>query len=78
MIDQGIIKGMGDLFRGWFFCLSYVSIGLATNLRELADHFKGGKPLILYVFGQSFNLIMTLLVAYIMFYLVFPGLTATI
>jgi uncharacterized membrane protein YadS len=78
MVDQGIIKGMGDLFRGWFFCLSFVSIGLATNFRELAEHFKGGKPLILYVFGQSFNLMMTLLVAYIMFYIVFPGLTATI
>jgi uncharacterized membrane protein YadS len=78
MVDQGTIKGMSDLFRGWFFSLSFVSIGLATNFRELKEHFKGGKPLILYVFGQSFNLILTLLVAYIMFYLVFPGLTATI
>ena len=78
MVDQGIIKGMGDLFRGWFFCLSFVSIGLATNFRELREHFKGGKPLILYVCGQSFNLVLTLLVAYIMFYVVFPGLTATI
>jgi uncharacterized membrane protein YadS len=78
MIDQGTVKGMGDLFRGWFFCLSFVSIGLATNFRELKEHFRGGKPLILYVCGQSFNLCLTLLVAYIMFYLVFPELTATI
>jgi uncharacterized membrane protein YadS len=78
MIDQGVIKGMGDLYRGWFFCLSFVSIGLATNFRELKEHFTGGKPLILYVVGQSFNLCLTLLVAYIMFYLVFPELTATI
>ncbi len=78
MIDQGTIKGMSDLFRGWFFCLSFVSIGLATNFRELKEHFKGGKPLILYVCGQSFNLVMTLVVAYIMFYVVFPELTATI
>lgn len=78
MIDQGTIKGMSDLFRGWFFSLSFVSIGLATNFRELKEHFKGGKPLILYVVGQSFNLFLTLLVAYIMFYIVFPGLTATI
>jgi uncharacterized membrane protein YadS len=78
MVDQGTIKGMSDLFRGWFFSLSFVSIGLATNFRELKEHFKGGKPLILYVTGQSFNLVLTLLVAYIMFYLVFPGLTATI
>lgn len=78
MIDKGAISGMSDLFRTWFFTLSFVSIGLATNFRELKEHFKGGKPLILYVFGQSFNLIMTLLMAYIMFYMVFPELTATI
>jgi hypothetical protein len=27
----------------------------------------GGKPIILYIIGQSFNLILTLLVAYIAF-----------
>ncbi len=78
MIDKGAIKGMSDLFRKWFFTMSFVSIGLATNFRELKEHFKGGKPLILYVFGQSLNLILTLIMAYIMFYLVFPELTATI
>ena len=78
MIDQGVVKGMGDLFRGWFFSLSFVSIGLATNFRELKEHLVGGKPFILYVFGQSFNLFLTLVVAYIMFYVVFPELTATI
>ncbi len=78
MIDKGTIKGMSDLFRGWFFILSFVSIGLATNFKELKEHFSGGNPLILYVFGQSFNLCLTLTMAYIMFYLVFPDLTATI
>ncbi|THB78437.1 MAG: putative sulfate exporter family transporter [Desulfobacteraceae bacterium] len=78
MIDKGTIKGGSDLFRKWFFTLSFVSIGLATNFRELKEHFKGGKPLILYVFGQSTNLVLTLVMAYVMFYLVFPELTATI
>ncbi len=78
LIDQGTIKGMSDLFRGWFFSLSFVSIGLATNFREFKEHLRGGKPLILYVVGQSFNLFLTLVVAYIMFYVVFPELTATI
>ncbi|MDD9301850.1 MAG: putative sulfate exporter family transporter [Desulfobacter sp.] len=78
MIDQGTIKGMSDLFRGWFFVLSFVSIGLATNFKELKEHFSGGKPLILYVFGQSLNLCLTLIMAYIVFYLIFPDLTATI
>ena len=78
MIDQGVIKGMSDLFRGWFFCLSFVSIGLATNFRELKEHLVGGKPFSLYVVGQSFNLFLTLVMAYIMFYVVFPELTASI
>lgn len=78
MIDKGAIKGGSDLFRKWFFTLSFVSIGLATNFRELKEHFKGGKPFILYVTGQSLNLVLTLLMAYLMFYVVFPELTATI
>jgi uncharacterized membrane protein YadS len=78
MVDQGVVKGMGDLFRKWFFTLSFVSIGLATNFRELKEHLVGGKPFILYIFGQSFNLCLTLIVAYIMFYMVFPELTASI
>ena len=78
MVDKGAVSGMSDLFRKWFFTMSFVSIGLATNFRELRHHFKGGKPLTLYVFGQSLNLVLTLLMAYVMFYLVFPELTATI
>ncbi|MBC8875160.1 MAG: putative sulfate exporter family transporter [Planctomycetes bacterium] len=78
MIDNGVIGGLTKSLRGWFFCLAFVSIGLATNFRELKHHFKGGKPLILYVCGQSFNLCLTLLMAYIMFYLVFTQITEKI
>ncbi|MCT4534365.1 putative sulfate exporter family transporter [Halodesulfovibrio sp.] len=78
MVDHGVIRGFSKAFRGWFFCLAFVSIGLATNFRELGHYFKGGKPLILYVCGQSFNLLLTLTMAYIMFYLVFPEITAKI
>lgn len=78
MIDHGVIRGLTKTLRGWFFCLAFTSIGLATNFRELKPYFKGGKPLILYVFGQSFNLCLTLVMAYIMFYLVFPEITANI
>lgn len=78
MVDNGVTRGFSRLFRGWFFCLAFVSIGLATNFRELKHHFKGGKPLILYFCGQSLNLVLTLVMAYIMFYLVFPEITAAI
>ncbi len=78
MLEHGAIRGLSRIFRGWFFCLAFTSIGLATNFRELGEYFRGGKPLILYVCGQSFNLILTLTMAYIMFYLVFPEITAGI
>ena len=78
LIDQGALAGMSKIFRGWFFCLAFTSIGLATNFRELKTYFRGGKPLILYVCGQSFNLMLTLLMAYLMFYKVFPEITARI
>ena len=78
MMDQGVIRSFSRLLREWFFALAFASIGLATNFRELAKYFKGGKPLILYVCGQSLNLALTLLMAYVMFYLVFPEITARI
>jgi len=78
MLDHGVTRGFSRLFRTWFFCLAFVSIGLATNFRELAHYFKGGKPLTLYVCGQSLNLCLTLLMAWIMFYKVFPHITAAI
>ncbi|MGW8273151.1 MAG: YeiH family protein, partial [Thermodesulfovibrionales bacterium] len=78
VLDHGVLRGFSRIFRGWFFCLAFTSIGLATNFRELAHYFKGGKPLILYIVGQTFNLILTLIMAYIMFFKVFPEITANI
>lgn len=78
LIDQGAVGGGTKVFRDWAFSLSFAAIGLSTNFRELAHYFKGGKPLILYVCGQSFNLALTLTMAYIMFYVVFPEITAQI
>ena len=65
------MKESSKTLRGWFFCLAFVSIGLATNFRELFPYFKGGKPLLLYVAGQTLNLILTLAMAYLMFEVVF-------
>jgi len=78
IIDQGVIGGLSKNIRGWLFCLAFVSIGLSTNFSVLKKHFSGGKPLILYIVGQTFNLLLTLLMAYIMFYLVFPDITASL
>ncbi|WP_165174834.1 putative sulfate exporter family transporter [Desulfovibrio sp. ZJ369] len=77
LVDNGVNKVSVPL-RGWFFALAFVSIGLTTDFRELGKYFKGGKPIILYVCGQSLNLALTLLMAWIMFYKVFPEITAKI
>jgi len=54
-------------FRGWLFCMAFVAIGLESNFKELASQLVGGKPIILYILGQSFNILLTLLMAWIAF-----------
>ena len=53
-------------YKGRCFCLAFTSIGLESNFKEMAYYMQGGKPLTLYVVGQTFNLVLTLLVAWIM------------
>jgi uncharacterized membrane protein YadS len=75
---EGDFYGFSKGLRGWFFCIAFTSIGLATDLRELGAQFAGGKPLILYLCGQFFNLCLTLLVAWVMFYVIFREITDSI
>ncbi len=77
-IVNGVINGGTKMLRGWLFCLAFVSIGLETEFRELARFFKGGKPIVLYAVGQSFNLCLTLLMAWLMFEKVFPHASAVL
>lgn len=74
LVENGVLDFTSDM-RGWLFCLAFASIGLSANFRELKAQFHGGKPLILYVCGQTLNLCLTLLMAWIMFYKVFPEIT---
>ena len=62
----GIIDLTSD-FRGWLFCIAFVSIGLESNFRALANQIQGGRPLQLYLVGQTFNVVLTLLAAYLAF-----------
>jgi uncharacterized membrane protein YadS len=78
MIDQGVLRGFTRLLREWFFALAFTSIGLETNFREFGQYFKGGKPITLYVSGQTLQLVMTLVVAYIMFFIIFPDVAGKI
>ncbi len=65
--DVAAILKQTKVFRGWFFCLAFVSIGLESNFKELAGQMVGGKPIILYIVGQSFNIVLTLFAAWLAF-----------
>jgi uncharacterized membrane protein YadS len=73
LVEAGVIKSVTNPLRGWFFCLAFVAIGLESNFRELASQMEGGKPMVLYIVGQSFNLILTLLMAWLAFGVLFPN-----
>jgi uncharacterized membrane protein YadS len=72
-VESGFIKPVTKTLRGWFFCLAFTSIGLESNFRDLMSRMEGGKPMILYVVGQSFNLVLTLAVAYLAFMVLFSN-----
>jgi uncharacterized membrane protein YadS len=75
-LTEVVIGGTGKILRGWLFCLAFVAIGLETNFRELSHYLKDGKAITLYVCGQTLNLALTLLMAWIMFEKVFPQAAA--
>ena len=72
LVEKTYIDPVTEILRGWFFCLAFVSIGLESNFKDLASRMEGGKPMVLYVVGQSFNLILTLFVAFLAFMVLFP------
>ncbi|HHT74393.1 MAG TPA: putative sulfate exporter family transporter [Firmicutes bacterium] len=53
--------------RGWLFALAFVTIGLDTKFSELKATFSGNAPVKLYVIGQGFNLLASLILAFIFF-----------
>ncbi|MGF7184576.1 putative integral membrane protein (TIGR00698 family) [Desulfitispora alkaliphila] len=69
-LPQAVVDSSLSIVNGWrgfFFTLAFVSIGLESNFAEMAKMTKGGKPLTLYLIGQTMNLILTLLAAYFFF-----------
>ncbi len=58
-----VTKGL----RGWWFALAFVAIGLESNFRQLASELVGGKPIWLYITGQSFNVLLAFLAVYLAF-----------
>jgi uncharacterized membrane protein YadS len=54
-----------DQYKNWAFVLAFTSIGLDTDFRQIRKQLHGGSPLILYVVGQLFNIVLTFIVVYI-------------
>ena len=74
MVSEGILS-LANRFRGWFFAMAFVSIGLSISYQDLKEPLRGGKPVLLYIFGQTFNLLLTLFVAWLMFMVIFRDIT---
>lgn len=68
---SSMVKGTTKTLRGWLFCLAFVCIGLETRFADMLPYMRGGKPLVLYICGQTLNLVLTLLMAWLMFEVVF-------
>lgn len=69
VLDPGIVKEtkgiLGGLRTVWF-ALAFTSIGLETRFTELFG-MGGGRPAIAFIGAQAFNVIWTLLLAYLLF-----------
>jgi uncharacterized membrane protein YadS len=73
-----MLSGPVKMMRSWCFCLAFVSIGLETDIRKLANVMGSAKPVVLYLCGQAFNLLLTFTMAYLAFRVVFPEVAARI
>lgn len=73
-----MLSGPVKMMRSWCFCLAFVSIGLETDIRKLARVMGSIKPVVLYLCGQALNLLLTFIMAYLAFRVVFPEVAARI
>ncbi|MGM9786576.1 MAG: YeiH family protein [Candidatus Cryptobacteroides sp.] len=53
-------------YKDWAFVLAFTSIGLDTNFKQIAKSMQGGKVLWLYIIGQTFNIVLTFAVVWIL------------
>ena len=62
---SAINKVLGQ-YKDWAFVLAFTSIGLDTNFKKIAKSMQGGKVLWLYIVGQTFNIILTFAVVWLL------------
>lgn len=64
---ETLTKDLTTPLRMWLFCLAFVAFGLETNFRELSKYLREGKPLLLYLLGQAWSMLLSLAMASLMF-----------
>lgn len=62
----GGTKSAFGQFRTWWFALAFISIGLEARFLDLAK-MEGGRPALAFLGAQAFNVVWTLLLAYLLF-----------
>jgi uncharacterized integral membrane protein (TIGR00698 family) len=75
MIGETALSGILDVTKGlrtYFFSMAFVCIGLETGFKELGKNIESRDPIKLYLFGQTLNLVMTLIFALFLFGLIMP------
>jgi uncharacterized integral membrane protein (TIGR00698 family) len=60
------VTGITGSLRGWWFTLAFLCIGLDTQFKELAA-MGGGRPAAAFLIAQAFNILWTLLLAWLIF-----------
>lgn len=68
-MSEGFAKAVTDVSKGiraWWFNLAFICIGLDTKFKELVA-MGGGRPAAAFLIAQGFNIILTLVLAYLIF-----------
>jgi uncharacterized membrane protein YadS len=68
-MTEAFAKGVTSItapIRAWWFNLAFICIGLDTRFKELVA-MGGGRPAAAFLIAQGFNIILTLVLAYLIF-----------
>jgi uncharacterized membrane protein YadS len=60
------VVGVTGGLRGWWFTLAFLCIGLDTRFKDLIS-MGGGKPAAVFLIAQAFNIVWTLIFAWLIF-----------
>jgi len=66
MMLDNVLKITGGI-RTFLFAIGFLTIGLESDFKSLKKQIFGGRSVQLYIAGQSFNVVLTFIVAWILF-----------